>query len=243
MAEFGGFDKPLWHAWQVAEQQCATALLERAFGHIGVELASEWMPQRLLESCPVRRRLRLAANPSPESSACMELDALGIESGSVDVAILPHTLEFVASPHAVLREVHRVLAGEGHLLVTGFNPWSAWSAARWLDRSAARRARPLTMMRLCDWLQLLGFDIVARQGFFKRPPLNMAGMLERLEPMERWRHLPIPACGYAILATKHVYAPMPLRLKETQRERIGGFARPAFRVAVAQRRSNGELGN
>lgn len=191
----------------------------------------------LLESCPVRRRLRLAARPSSESSACMELDALGIQSGSVDVVILPHTLEFVVSPQAVLREAERVLAGEGHLLITGFNPWSAWSAMRWLDRGAARRARSLTAMRLRDWLGLLGFDIIAQRCFFRRPPINSAGLLDRLEPMESWRYLPLPACGYAILATKHVYAPTPLRWRERQRERLGGFVRPAFRVTASQRRT------
>ena len=35
---------------------------------------------------------------------------------SVDAVLLPHTLEFEADPHAVLREVDRVLTGEGKLI-------------------------------------------------------------------------------------------------------------------------------
>ena len=50
--------------------------------------------------------------------------ALPIASDSVDVVLLPHVLEFETTPHEALREAQRVLVPEGHVLITGFNPWS-----------------------------------------------------------------------------------------------------------------------
>ncbi len=46
---------------------------------------------------------------------------------SVDAVLLPHTLEFAADPYAIVREVDRVLSGEGQLVVLrGFQPFSLW---------------------------------------------------------------------------------------------------------------------
>ena len=46
--------------------------------------------------------------------------------------VLPHVLEFEANPHQVLRESERVLIGEGHVVILGFNPWSLWGLWRLL---------------------------------------------------------------------------------------------------------------
>lgn len=224
------FDQALWQAWRQLEDAVASNMLERCFGYVALQLDSGWMPQDLLPNCPVRRQLRLAPVDERSADACMELDRLAIGSGSVDVVVLPHTLEFAASPQALLREVDRVLAGEGHLLITGFNPWSAWSAARYALRGLPRRARSLSALRLRDWLELLGFEIIAQQGFFRRPPLNAAAMLRALEPMEQMRWLPLPACGYALLARKHLYTLTPVRRPGWERDKVGGLVRPAMRT-------------
>ena len=66
--------------------------------------------------------------------------------------LLPHTLELVEDPYAVLREAERVLCAEGCLMICGFNPYSGWGARRLFaqlfpapavsaaDAAAARRA-------------------------------------------------------------------------------------------------------
>jgi len=43
---------------------------------------------------------------------------------SFATVILPHVLEGHPLPHQVLREAHRVLMSDGHIVVTGFNPLS-----------------------------------------------------------------------------------------------------------------------
>ena len=60
--------------------------------------------------------------------------ALPFPSASLDLVVLPHTLELSADPHHVLREVERVLVPEGRVVVAGFNPNSFWG----LRQSRAR---------------------------------------------------------------------------------------------------------
>ncbi|MBK6906226.1 MAG: methyltransferase domain-containing protein [Rhodocyclaceae bacterium] len=44
---------------------------------------------------------------------------LPFASNSIDLVVVPHTLEFDSNPHQVLREVERVLVPEGQVLVSG----------------------------------------------------------------------------------------------------------------------------
>jgi len=115
-------------------------------------------------------------------------DALPIESDSVDVVLLPHTLEFENDPHQVLREVDRVLVPEGHVVILGFNPWSIWGL--WWTLRLHRGGPPWCgrfrgTIRIKDWLALLGFDTVLSQGYFFRPPFHHTGIMKRLGFMER----------------------------------------------------------
>ena len=47
--------------------------------------------------------------------------ALPFPDQSLDLVVLPHTLELSQDPHATLREVYRVLVPEGKVVVCGFN--------------------------------------------------------------------------------------------------------------------------
>lgn len=220
------FASPLGAAILDAECRAATRLLERVFGFVAVSVGEWWPCEPFLEACAIRRRLRLDASGGDLVSP---LDNLALASDSVDAVLLPHTLEFVASPQRLLREVERVLVGEGHVLIVGFNPWSAWSARRMIvPRRFPESGRPLACHRMIDWLTLLGFEIVAVERVFRRPPIGHAGMLTRLEPLERPRWLPLPGSAYAVLARKHVYAMTPIpALRERRRALAPGLASPA----------------
>lgn len=220
------FETALGAALLQCEEDAAARLLERVFGFVCVSIGSWWPVENLQRSCPIRRHIKLAPDGGELISP---LDNLALASDSIDAVLLPHTLEFVASPQRLLREVDRVLVGEGHVLIFGFNPWSAWSARR-LVRSNGfpEQGRPLTARRLADWLGLLGFEILATEGVFRRPPLAHAGMLGRLERLETQRWLPLPGNAYAILARKHIYAMTPLKPAWERRRRLtAGLPTPA----------------
>lgn len=57
----------------------------------------------------------------------MEVDRLPQESGSFDSALLDNVLEHLASPHALLREIHRVLRTSG-VLVVGVPGRKGWDS-------------------------------------------------------------------------------------------------------------------
>ncbi len=143
-------------------------------------------------------------------------DALPLQRDAVDVVVLPHTLEFEARPHEVLREVERVLVAEGHVVILGFNPWSPWGLWRILRR---RRGRPpwygtfRSVLRLKDWLALLGFDTVMCRMYFFRPPLRHAGIMRRLAFLERWgeRWWPFLGGAYVLVARKRVISLTPVK--------------------------------
>lgn len=208
------------------EETVAERLLERVFGFVAVSIGHWWPIDPFLAPCSIRQQLRIGVN---HGDLLSPLDNLALASDSIDAVVLPHTLEFVASPQRLLREVDRVLVGEGHVLVFGFNPWSAWSARR-AARSGyfPENGRPLAAGRLVDWLNLLGFEVLATEGVFRRPPISHAGMLERLEGLEKPRWLPMPGNAYGILARKHVYAMTPLKPAWERRRRLtAGLPTPA----------------
>ncbi len=221
------FETPLGSALLEAECAVAERMLERVFGFVAVSVGGWWPCASFLQSCAIRRQLRVQAGGDLVSP----FDNLALASDSVDAVLLPHTLEFVASPQRLLREAERVLVGEGHVLITGFNPWSAWSTRRWLRSGRFPEAgRPLALRRLIDWLNLLGFEVRAAEHLFRRPPISNARLLERLAPLEQPRWLPIPGSAYAILARKHVYSMTPVRPAwERRRRLVAGVATPAGR--------------
>lgn len=134
-------------------------------------------------------------------------EALPVESGSVDVIVLPHVLEYAENPHAVVREAHRVLVPEGHLLLLGFSRFSLWGL-RDLFRPVAYPwgARLLAETRIGDWIRLLDMDVIAVERYFYRPPTDRPGMLRALRFLERWGQSawpgPWPSAGYAALIRK-----------------------------------------
>ena len=64
--------------------------------------------------------------PDVPVALASEFDALPFPSDSIDLVVLPHSLEFAPDPHLMLREVERVLRPEGRIVITGFNPASLW---------------------------------------------------------------------------------------------------------------------
>jgi len=85
-----------------------------------------------------------------------------------------HTLEFEPDPHEVLREVERVLAGEGHILILGFEPAGLWAIRHRVTRGGfpPGLVRTLSRKRLRDWLRLLGFEVTSTHRFLTTPPLE-----------------------------------------------------------------------
>jgi SAM-dependent methyltransferase len=160
---------------------------------------------------------------------------LPVTGDSIDAALLPHTLEFAADPYAILREVDRVLVGEGQLLILGFRPWSLWG----IRARASRRGFPPGMRRvlserlLREWLVLLGYEVVAASRYLYLSPWSPG--LAPGESTGRVRRpgltYPLPAGAYLLKARKRVYTLTPIRPRVRERPAVlGGLVKPTTRT-------------
>ena len=161
---------------------------------------------------------RLSSSDLQATLVC-DFDALPLDAQSLDLVVLPHSLELATDAHLALGEVDRVLRPEGHLVILGFNPASLWGLrqqAGELRRSLGLgRGRPLFMpragefigyRRLRDWLRLLSFDVVVARFGCYRPPFNSVAWLERSAWMDRVgeRWWPVFGAVYMLVAIKRV---------------------------------------
>jgi len=143
-------------------------------------------------------------------------DALPVASDSLDVMLLPHVLEFSRDPHQVLREVDRALIAEGHVVISGFNPWSSWLLGRILlswRKQPPWCGRFMRLARLKDWLRLLGFDIISIEHVFYRPPLQHEGIMKKplfVESLGK-KFWPIFGASYTLVAKKRVITMTPIK--------------------------------
>ncbi|HET7765201.1 MAG TPA: methyltransferase domain-containing protein [Burkholderiales bacterium] len=163
---------------------------------------------------------------------------LPLASQSIDLLALPHVLEFSAQPHAILREAERVLMPEGSVVISGFNPLSLWGAARalgWERRRYPGCGRYIGLLRLKDWLSLLGFELNGGRFGCYAPPFSQGRWLERCSFMEKAGERWWPICGsvYVVRAVKRV-AGMRLMTPNWRDKRVAKKA-----LAPVTQRENG----
>jgi SAM-dependent methyltransferase len=153
---------------------------------------------------------------SPRAALVTDSGALPFPESSLDLLVLPHTLELGGDPHATLREVERVLVPEGRVVISGFNPASLWGLRqrrghvyqRWGcdDLFLPETGEFIGYWRLRDWLRLLNFEVESGRFGCYRPALASQQWLYRFEWMdaagERW--WPIFGAVYFLVAVKRV---------------------------------------
>jgi SAM-dependent methyltransferase len=146
-----------------------------------------------------------------------EFAALPFEENSLDLVVLPHSLELNVDPHATLREVERVLVPEGKVVICCLNPASLWGLRQRRGHVYRRLGVGnelylpdagdfIGYWRLRDWLRLLSFEVEASSFGCWRPAMSSEKWLQRYAWMdavgERW--WPIFGAVYFIVAVKRV---------------------------------------
>lgn len=93
--------------------------------------------------------------------ALADLDYLPLAKESIDVMLLPHTLESVQDPYYLLRQVDGVLVPEGHIVLTGFNPFACGIIKNRLGKQgkSLRQANLVRSRRVIEWLEVLGYEV------------------------------------------------------------------------------------
>ena len=212
-------------AW---EQQRFEAAVDDIFGYHGVQLGLTVLDG--LGASRVRRSWMAAGAADLASGQgsrppvlatqahafVTDFSALPFSSSSLDMVLMPHTLDLATDPHAALREAERVLVPDGKLVICGINPTSLWGVKQ-------RRARALQSFgigdgflpdgmegigywRLRDWLRLLSFEVESAQFGCFRPPVGSQRWLDRFGWLDRLgdRWWPIFGATYFLVATKRV---------------------------------------
>jgi SAM-dependent methyltransferase len=164
------------------------------------------------------------------------LHRLPVASDSIDVVLLPHTLDYSDDrSHAILREADRVLTPHGHVVVLGFKPGGLWGLRRLIPGAGMPpgAAHPISDRRLSDWLQLLDMRILGVSRYFFRWPLPGKKRQSSAVWEERGKRFwPELAACYMLTAQKRVVTLTPIRKPWLSRPQVvSGIAEPTTRVS------------
>jgi SAM-dependent methyltransferase len=176
-------------------------------------LVANRMPHRWLAAS----QAAAPGQPGRQAALLTDFAALPFPAASLDLVILPHTLDNHPDPHATLREVARVLVPEGRVVICGFNPASLWGLRQQRERLHRRLGvgpillpvleQSIGNWRLRDWLHLLDFEIEDGHFGCYRPMVKSESWLRRLNWMDhagsRW--WPIFGAVYFLVAVKRVH--------------------------------------
>lgn len=216
------------------ERHVVSDALEDVFGLQLLQIGAWGEPAHLLRAARTQRQAVIGLDTRGGTQVCSRATELAVASDSVDAVLLPHTLEFESDPYAVLREVDRILTGEGRLMILGFNPTGPWAVRHRFsaDGFPPGLARLVSERRLREWLALLGFEVAPAHRYLRHLPWASRPMMNGASPVDGaddsgWSLL---ASAYLLKARKRVYTLTPVRPRwRERRSMVGGLVEPTTR--------------
>ncbi|MCY3803685.1 MAG: methyltransferase domain-containing protein [Gammaproteobacteria bacterium] len=226
-----------WYASPAGEhlykelQGSLSGVLPGLFGYYAVQVGALSKEIDLLQSSRIGRKIYMTEEPCQGTVSASPL-ALPFQHDSLDLMVLLHTLDFSPDPHQVLREAHRVLISEGHLVVIAFNPISMMG----LGKLALLRSRRVpwsghfyTARRLRDWFSLLDLVIMETRYIGMRPPVRNQRVQQRLGFLGRASHY-----GLARLGIVQIFVVKKRVLTLTPRAQPWRAPKPVLPVNIAE---------
>jgi SAM-dependent methyltransferase len=189
--------------WELAQFDSA---VDDVFGFRAVQIG---LPEvDFLRQNRISYRFTLALEPGAAVAA--DPLQLPLASQSVDLVVLPHVLEGHPNPHDVLREVERVLMPEGQVVISGFNTASLWRVRQLFaprHNGAPWDAKFIGLLRLREWLRVLGFELNGGKFGCYAPPFRNEVWLKRFAFMDKAgaRWWPVTGGVYVVRAVKRVH--------------------------------------
>ena len=180
-------------------------------------LQTSRMPHRWLATSQPVAGAPGASSALYQAALITDFAALPFSENSLDLVVLPHSLELNADPHATLREVGRVLVPEGRVVICGLNPASLWGLRQRRAQVYQRLGLGVPFLprvsefigywRLRDWLRLLNFEVEAGRFGCYRPAVRSEKWLGRFGWMDQTgdRWWPIFGAVYFLVAVKRVH--------------------------------------
>lgn len=230
---------PVGQALLAQESRLVEEALSGLFGQECLQLGLWGEPRTFLQFARTQRTASIASPPNATAdampSALGRFHRLPIANDSIDIVILPHTLDYSARQHEILREVHRVLRSDGHLIVLGFMRGGLWGLRRLVPGAGMPPGTGSLVgdSQLSDWLRLLDLKIHQRTRFFFKWPISglQATVSQTWEERGRRWWPELSAC-YMLTAQKRLYTLTPIRKPWRARPKVvGGLVEPTTRVS------------
>jgi len=239
------FEQPLAKSLLACEAERLRALLPGLYASNVLQLGPMGGID-LFESCNAPQRILLDTIPGSRDCSVQALpENLPFDHNSIDMVLLPHTLDFCVDPHQVLREVGRVLMPESHVVILGFNPYSFWGLKRSLVRPRRRQApwngHFISLHRMKDWLKLLQFEVTHGSMMYYRPPMQKTTSLDRLRALDKLgdRWWPMMGGAYLLAAKKRVEGMTPIQSRwKLSVVRANGVAPEAATRGIAAKQAD-----
>jgi SAM-dependent methyltransferase len=151
----------------------------------------------------------------PGLAALVDELEMPLPDSAVDRVLLVHALEMAHDPIALLREVWRVLAAGGRLLVVVPNRRGVWAR---LDTTPFGHGRPYSRSQITHLLREAWFTPTGWGEALHVPPVARGWFLRSATAWERaGATIAAPFAGVHIVeATKQVYRAIPARRERTR---------------------------
>lgn len=206
-----------------AEQEVMPRFLEQIYGKRALLIG---VPRQyvLLESSMIVEQVALSPLTDRRNRIrCVETKfyELPIATSSIDLVLLPHTLEYTEAPEKLLAEACRIVKPEGHIIILGFNPLSFWGATKWLTKSdrVPWSFHFFTTSVVKKWLTAANFELVKQEELLFRPPLKNHAFYNKIKFMEWVGNKCFKPFGgiYGLVAKAKVIPLTPLKLQWKQK--------------------------
>lgn len=223
------FQSALGRSLLASQRELIATTIQRFFGVVQAEIG---VSHRVPVGNPSNIAHKFFVIPEwsvdlPANVLVSESDELSLETGSVDLVILHHALDFTKDPHQTLREASRVLKSTGHLVIVGFNPTSLWGIRKLFNRSkqAPWNNRFISGNRLSDWLNLLHFQVSDIEHHYYGLPFNKLGLLKQFLWLDNILNPKVPLGAYYILsAQKQTFSRVQNRQRWSQPAKAVGLS-------------------
>lgn len=203
-----------------AEKEILERLLNNHFGKHALLIG---MSQQydLLNTTPVLNHTLLTPLCREKLDQYIESDfhELPILTGSIDLVMLPHTLELIDNPRQLLHEACRIIKPEGLILICGFNPYSMWGLRKFFPKQPKIpwKLNFIHQTLLKNWLLLADFEIEKYQSILFTPPLSQEKIYNKFKFLELFgKFIPFLNGAYVMVARAKVVPLTPIRLQWKQ---------------------------
>ena len=152
----------------------------------------------------------------PSAAALVFDEELPLFDSSIDRVLLVHALEHAENAHETLKEVWRVLAPGGRIVIVAPNRRGVWAR---FEHTPFGTGRPFSRSQLTELLRETNFTPVTWSDALHFPPSQRRWMLNLYQIMERAgrRFWPMFAGVVVVEAQKRLYQGIPVAARASRR--------------------------